>query len=253
MARIVFTILTVLLIVSSAAEWMPAFAQEDAEAFFKNALDLQKSGKLEEALPMYEKALEADPQDYKALLATGLAAYGKRDYKKAAERLQELLLYYPGDMIARTCLAYTKLQMGEINTATDSFWKILADEPGNAAAMIGLGWSEYLAGDRFSAVADLKKALALQPKNKALSDAIGRLEEANKEYLEAEREQHRMALVSAFNSAIWEASFAEEQAAQSAPRAPLTPAQKALVFALMEPEAPASRWTIPGLIPAPPD
>ncbi|MBM4328663.1 MAG: tetratricopeptide repeat protein [Deltaproteobacteria bacterium] len=250
MARSVLTILTVLLITSSALTWMPALAQEDAEALFSKALDLQNLGKLAEALPMYEKALEADPENYKALLATGLAAYGKGDYKKAAESLGKLLLYYPGDMIARTCLAYTKLHLGEINTATDSFWKILADDPSNAAAMIGLGWSEYLAGDRFSAVADLKKALALQPRNKALSDAIARLQDANKEFLEAEREQHRMALVSAFNSAVWEASIAEEQAAQSAPRAPLTLAQKALVLGLMEPDAPASRWKIPGLIPA---
>jgi tetratricopeptide (TPR) repeat protein len=227
MPRIVLSILTVMFIVSLALPLMPASAQEDGETLFEKALNLQKSGKLAEALPMYEKALETDPQNYKALLATSLAAYGKHDYKKAAERLQKLLLYYPGDIIARTCLAYTKLQVGEISTATDSFWKILADDPSNAAAMIGLAWSEYVAGDRFSAVADLKKALALQPKNKALSDAIGRLEEANKEYLEAEREQHRMALVSAFNSAIREATIAEEQASQSAPRAPLTPAQKA--------------------------
>ncbi|MBM4328664.1 MAG: tetratricopeptide repeat protein [Deltaproteobacteria bacterium] len=225
-------LLILLLIGTLGLSPLQGYGQEGAEALFKKGLDLQVSGDLEAALPMYEKALEADPENYKALLATGLAAYGKGDYRKAADRLGLLVIYYPADITARTCLAYSRLQLGEVTSARDAFWKILADDPTSVAAMIGLGWSEFLAGDRFSAVEDLKKALAKQPNNKALRDTIGRLQDANKEALEAARQEENFRMKSVFNRAIAQAAAAPAQTPQSSPQG-WSAAEKEAMLGLM--------------------
>jgi tetratricopeptide (TPR) repeat protein len=207
--------MTLLLVATLALFTLQGNAQERADELFKKGLDLQVSGDLEAALPMYEKALEADPENYRALLATGLAAYGRGDYRKAADRLGTLVVYYPTDITARTCLAYSRLQLGEFASAKEAFWKILADDPSSVAAMIGLGWSEFLTGDRFSALEDLKKALAKQPGNRALRDTVGRLQDTNKEALEAAKQEENLRVKSVFNKAIAQAAAALGQPSQS--------------------------------------
>jgi tetratricopeptide (TPR) repeat protein len=249
MAGIHARLLTLLLVGILGLFVLPGYAQDAAEELFKKGLDLQVSGDLEAALPMYEKALEADPENYKALLATGLAAYGRGDYKKAADRLGTLVVYYPNDITARTCLAYSRLQLGELTAAKEAFWKILADDPSSVAAMIGLGWSEFLAGDRFSALEDLKKALAKQPGNKALRDTVGRLQDANKEALEAAKQEENFRMKSVFNRAIAQAAAAPGEVSQ--PQQGWSAAEKDAMLGLMGGEGYEKKKVLPVPRPTP--
>ncbi|MEJ2718984.1 MAG: tetratricopeptide repeat protein, partial [Deltaproteobacteria bacterium] len=184
------------------SSWNMGMAQESADQLFEKGLALEKAGKSEQALELFEKGLMVNPRHYRSLLASGAVHYSKGDYRKAARRFEELVAFYPKDTRARVQLGHAELALGSIEEAKNVFRKILIDEPNNVSALIGLGRAEYLAGDRFTALDTFKKALALQPKNRSLAETVARLEDANKEYLRASEEERRLRVKSAVNNAI---------------------------------------------------
>lgn len=198
------TVVAALLVLSS---WTMGMAVDSADKLFKQGLELQKAGKLEQALALYEKGLSVDPQHYRSLLASGAVHYSRSDYQNAVRRFEELVALYPKDATARIQLGHAQLALGSIDEAKNIFRKILIDEPRNVSALIGLGRAEYLSGNRFTAVDTFKKALALQPGNRSLEETIARLEDANREYLRVSEEERRLRVKSALNNAIADATL----------------------------------------------
>jgi len=201
-----FPAFTATLIVLAA--WTPVVGEGDADALFNKGLELQKSGKVGEALDLYEKCLMLDTRHFKALLAQGAVHYSRGDYRQAVRPFKRLAAFYPDSKKARLYLGHTRLALGKIAGARKAFRRVLIDSPNNVPALIGLGRAEYRAGNRFAAVDTLKKALALQPDNKSLKTTIGDLEIRNRKYLRIAEKERRQRLKMALNNAVAEASIA---------------------------------------------
>lgn len=200
------------------ASLTPVLALDSSDKLFEQGLKLQKAGKSEEALKLYEKALSINPRHYRSLLASGAVHYSRSDYQKAVRRFEELAALYPKDVRARVQLGHAELALGSIDQAKNIFRQILIEQPDNVSALIGLGRAEYLAGNRFTAADTLKKALALQPGNRSLEETIARLDNANREYLRASEEERGLRIKSMLNNAIADASL---QAARARAQAEL--------------------------------
>lgn len=235
MARVsLFTLIVLVLSAACAVVW----AAESMSDLYTKGFELQKQGKLREALTEYNRCLQLAPDDYKALLAVGTVYYALQDYAKAAKQYETLLIFYPGDLKARLYLAWCKLHLGSVGEAKNALELYLAEQPNDVSAMIGLGWADYLSGNTFTAIDRLKKALALQPGNKSLAATVDRLERAGQEQLRAEAKEKRFRLMSDLNNAIAEASVARSLAlaGESAPSASgeMSPAQKMALYDLWE-------------------
>ncbi len=182
-----------------------AAAQQDVSKLYEKGLELQKAGKLKEALNLYTQCIGNDPKNYRALKAAGMAYYALGDYSKAAEALRMLLSYYPDDTTSAVYLAYCNLRLGKAEEAADALQLILVNQPRNVAAMIGVGWAQYLMGNRLLAIEQFKKALALQPGNKTLQTTVARMEDSVQQYLKDKEAQRSYDIMSDLNNTIAEA------------------------------------------------
>jgi len=235
MARV--SLLTVIVLIVSVA-CGSLWAAENLSELYAKGFELQKQGKLQEALVEYNRCLMLAPDDYKALLAVGTVYYTLQEYSKAAKQYETLLIFYPGDLKARLYLAWCKLNLGQVEEAKNTLELYHAEQPNDVSAMIGLGWAEYLSGNIFTAIDRLKKALALQPDNRSLALGVDRLERLGQENLRAQEQEKRFRMMSDLNNAIAEASVARSiaLAGETGPPAAsnMTPTQKMALFDLWE-------------------
>jgi tetratricopeptide (TPR) repeat protein len=192
-----------ILAIMSAA--FAAAAQQDVAKLYDKGLELQKAGKLKDALGLYNQCLELAPKDQKALKAAGAAYYALGEYEKAAQKIRLLLSFSPDDRMAAVYLAYCNLHLGRTEQARDALQLILLNQPKDVAAIIGLGWAQYLAGNRLIAIEQFKKALALQPGNKTLRSTVERMEDSVPQYLKDKEAQRRYKVMSDLNNTIAEA------------------------------------------------
>lgn len=199
--------------------WSVEAYAADAQQLFKKGRELQKAGKLEEALKTYNECLTVDPNYYKAIFAAGRAHFGLKNYAEAARMFESALAFQPASLKTRLYLADSRARMGRVETAKSEYRRILEHHPDNVTALIGLGRAEFMSGNRFAAVETFKKALKLQPSNRSLRASIERLENSNLEYIKMSEELRRREVISALNNAIAEdaaqqARLREEAAAR---------------------------------------
>lgn len=215
-----------------------AIGLEDVAGLYKKGFDLQHAGKLEQALTIYDRCLEQDPANYRALYASATAYYAMGEYTKARAQFEKLLTLYPDNGRIPLYIAFCQLHLGEVAQAKAALERIVVDRPTDVAALIGLGWAEFLSGNRFTAISYFKKALAQQPNNQVLAGTVSRLESTNKEYLKARKEAEQWRLSSELNNAIAQASIvrARARAARSAMSVPVerSPVEKMALLDLMD-------------------
>jgi tetratricopeptide (TPR) repeat protein len=107
-------ILWVCVVVGVTCFGEPASAQaptpsDDAQALIKKGQKLNSEGKQDEALKLYQQALEKSPDLYAAHLESGIALDLKGDYAPAREHLQKALAVAPADQKnrARRVMAFS--------------------------------------------------------------------------------------------------------------------------------------------------
>ncbi len=190
--------------------WSHAAYAADAKRLFTEGQELQKAGKLQEALKVYNQCLIMDPSNYDVMFASGVAHFDLKDYAQAARMFDGVLAFQGEDVRVRLYLAESWDRLGRVEKAKNEYRRILGYSPDNVSALIGLGRAEFMSGNRFAAVETFKKASKLQPSNKSLQVSIERLENANLEYLKLSEELRRRAVISAVNNAIAE-NVAEQE------------------------------------------
>jgi tetratricopeptide (TPR) repeat protein len=211
--RRIFPIGVIAFIVACAS--IEAIGLEDVAELYKKGFELQHAGKLEQALAIYDRCLEQDPTNYKALFASATVYYAMGDYAKALARFEKLLSFYPDQGRIPLYVAYCRLHLGKVAEAKAALDRIVVNRPKDVAAIIGLGWAEYLSGNRFTAISYFKKALALQPGNKVLAGTVSRLESTDEEYLKERKAAEEQRLTSELDNAIAEVSLVRARARAS--------------------------------------
>jgi predicted TPR repeat methyltransferase len=148
---------------ASGVDTSPAYTDDaQAAAAFKQAVALHQQGDIAAAAALYEKILEAQPQQLHALHLLGVIK-SQQGQHFLARRLMESSLAITEDADVLANLAQVLLQLGLHQAASTRCEAALAVNPGNARCHLTQGKALRFLGRFEAAVESLNRALHLQP------------------------------------------------------------------------------------------
>jgi tetratricopeptide (TPR) repeat protein len=90
---------------------------------------MEYSGDPKGAMSFYQKALEANPDDFEARLRVGAALYEQRQLDAARQQLGRALALDPASSVARYMLARVERAQGQLDAAVRDLEKVVQDDP----------------------------------------------------------------------------------------------------------------------------
>jgi tetratricopeptide (TPR) repeat protein len=147
---------------SQSLAYLPAAHPAESSRAYRAGIALAKQGKLDEAIRIFEKALESDPQNELLLDATGGAYSLQGDLERAKQYFLECLDADSGFIPARKNLAITYFSMGQYDLASTEFQTVRSSAPGSRpVANLFLGMIAEKKGDYIQSVKLLEPSVAL--------------------------------------------------------------------------------------------
>jgi tetratricopeptide (TPR) repeat protein len=131
------------------------------------------SGRFQEAMTCYRKALALKPGDGDILIRIGDCCIRAGDFREAESAFARALKARPADPWARTGLADVFLEKGDTDRAERELKTVLAGNPGFSLAYTGLGDVHVDRGQYRQAEQAFQKALALKPRQDYPDTYIG--------------------------------------------------------------------------------
>ncbi len=141
-------------------------------------------GNLPLAAQEYEKALELDPQNLKALENLG-SYYSSINTKKALDYYQRYMKIEPDDPEIHFQLGFIHQKLGDTPKAIGAFKKSVSLDPSQIASNLALAELYELTRSTAAAIAAYQKCVELDPRNPAFYARLGLLYFNNKEWDEA--------------------------------------------------------------------
>ena len=139
------------------------------EELYMNGLFLEKSGKMDAALKVWNQALSKDPNFVPALIHEALYHYRAADFTAARQMIARALQQDDENPPANYASGLIYLANGQLSLAKDAFWASIhygtALVPGDfsAAAFVELGEIEMLQGSNARAIELFQKAVDYNP------------------------------------------------------------------------------------------
>ncbi len=127
------------------------------------ALELSDAGNLGAALSLFDRVLEAEPDNRFALSRSGAALVRLGDLERAIPRLERAVELHPLDVETRSLLADTLLGAGRFERAVEHWRELAAQRPRRARHWSNLGAALGRSGQAAQAVTALERALELEP------------------------------------------------------------------------------------------
>jgi tetratricopeptide (TPR) repeat protein len=137
---------------------------EDLAQEVERARQLMQSGKFEQAIPIYERAVEEMPGNPGVLLNLGLAEHMAGRERQAIPHLEAVLKSRPNHVPALTALAQARLALNEPKLAVAPLQKVVAAEPKNREAR-GMLAAALLDGGRYEEAAARYREVANEDAN----------------------------------------------------------------------------------------
>ncbi len=163
-----------------------------AEATIRAALRSHQSGRLDEAVALYRRAIEAAPGHPVALHYLGVLELQRGRAGEAVELIGKAVAARPGDATARYNHGTALQAAGELRSAAAAFREAAKLAPGNADAEIGLGNALQGLARWEEAAAAFGRAIAIRPDAPEahnnlgiVHQVLGRLVEATAAYARA--------------------------------------------------------------------
>lgn len=134
---------------------------------YKEALAgwLMKQKRSGEAVALYEEAASLGSKNHEAYWQTGLAAFRKGDYKKAAARIKRALALKKDIPMAMMALSASLLRSGQYREAAEVSRRLTAKEPKNEGAWFNLACACSMSGDKAAALGALRRSIELEGSN----------------------------------------------------------------------------------------
>ncbi|WP_139559698.1 tetratricopeptide repeat protein [Methylotetracoccus oryzae] len=147
--------------------WIPRTADEDPRAA---VLALLQSGRYDEAKPLLETALQANPRDHDALYNLGMVYSDEGRLAEAIELLRRATDAQPDYVNAWVALGVAALRSGDTEAGQTALERAIELDPANPHALRSLGTLGLMNGQTDRGIELLRRAVALSP-----DDPVSRL------------------------------------------------------------------------------
>jgi tetratricopeptide (TPR) repeat protein len=174
--------------VNDAGNWLDALLQKepgDVQALLARATLYESVNKIDAALADYQKAVQCEPDHYKARLQLAQALWRNRRPDEATPYFERLRQDRPHDAAVLLGLARCRKAAGRIDDQRRLLDELLRDHPDDQEALLDRGAQALDDGDLGAAEGWLRRAVELSPFNRQANyqlgkclNALGRPEEA---------------------------------------------------------------------------
>jgi tetratricopeptide (TPR) repeat protein len=156
------------------AETTSAQNVSEAQGFAARGQTLARSGKGDEALAEFERALALDPYNVQALYDRGLIHQGERRHEQAVADFTAASGLSPQRVDPLLARANSYLALDKPREAASDLDEAVQADPGSAQAWTARGVTYERLGDKAKASASYGRALALRPKDEAVRSGLAR-------------------------------------------------------------------------------
>jgi len=146
----------------------------DARGYATSGQTLARSGKPEEALAEYDRALALDPYNVQALYGRGLIHQAERQHEQAIAEFTAANGLTPQKIDPLLARATSYLAIDKAKEAASDLDEAIQAEPNNAPAWSARGAAYERLGDKAKAFASYSRALALRPQDDDARSGIAR-------------------------------------------------------------------------------
>lgn len=146
----------------------------DAQGYATRGHALAKSGKAEEALAEFERALALDPYNEQALYGRGLIHQGEKKHQQAIEDFSAANGLKPQQIEPLLARANSYLALDKAREAAADLDEAVQTDPNNAPAWSARGATYERLGDKAKASASYSRALTLRPRDEAARSGLAR-------------------------------------------------------------------------------
>jgi Tfp pilus assembly protein PilF len=147
----------------------------DAQAATTRGEALARSGKTEEALAEFDKAIALDPHNAEALYSRGLLYQGEKQHQLAVDDFTAANGLTPQRAEALLGRAVSYLALDKINEAAADLDEAVQADPQNAQIWITRGLAYERLGDKTKAAGSYGRAINLRPKDEAARTGFARV------------------------------------------------------------------------------
>lgn len=148
---------------------------KDAQGYASQGQVLARSGKADEALAQFEKALTLDPYNVQALNGRGLIHQGEKRHAEAVEDFTAVHGLVPQRADPLVARATSYLALDKIKEAASDLDEAVQSEPNNGPAWSTRGLAYERLGDKKQAAACYNRALAIRPRDDAARTGLARV------------------------------------------------------------------------------
>jgi Tfp pilus assembly protein PilF len=146
----------------------------DAQGYTTRGQAFAKSGKTEEALAEFDRALALDPYNVQALYGRGLIYQGGKQHQQAIEDFTAANGLKPQQVEPLLARATSYLAIDKPGEAASDLDEAVLADPNSAQAWTARGVTYEQLGDKAKASASYGRALALRPRDEAARNGLAR-------------------------------------------------------------------------------
>lgn len=141
----------------------PPSVSPDSEELWQQALSAYQNWDEEKALQLCNRALAADPRNYKALSTKGIVTAFHSSPEKGIQMIQQALSIYPDYTAGFYDMAMALKLSGQYDESIQWFLKVLKKDPANTWSYYGIATIYADRGQKEPALDYLRKAASLDP------------------------------------------------------------------------------------------
>ncbi|HVN80304.1 MAG TPA: tetratricopeptide repeat protein [Terriglobia bacterium] len=154
----------------------------DLNTLFRQAVESQKAGNLEQAAREYQQILMMRPEMPEVLNNLGVILQTLGDSMSARKKYEAALRVEPDFDAALNNLASLLYSEGEYSRARDLWLKAVAKDPLDAELRVNLALGYLKTGEPDKSIRSLRKALTLNPKHSAAHYVLGEILQEQGDY-----------------------------------------------------------------------
>ena len=129
----------------------------------KSAIAMHQSGRLEAAAPLYQRAIERDPNDSEALHLFGVLSHQQGAHARAIELISKAVALRPNSAFFHANLAEAYRAIGDMDRAIGCSQTALQLWPDYPEALCNLGAAQQGKGKHSDAIEHFRRAIELRP------------------------------------------------------------------------------------------